>query len=527
MTLAEQVLHAMGDAGPDLVDMVEHCRFPKSLLRRVLPAAACAALLLGAGLGVLRNQPAAPEVTETVEETQAAQLLPLEEADIWCPARETYDCFRLNSDYTVDSPYVVVDSQGRIILETDQGWTGLLTDQATGEYLAIFHHLDSVLTIYDLQGRKLQELEAAYLECFGDLVIVYENGGPGEADEPEWLYRRSDGQLLYEGIYNTGMIGDYVYVVPQSYEETRFMIYDAQGQLRLRGSGTQEINDSCWTDGTLYLGINDFKVGDVCIADQDGQAVTDQTYPYNAQWFNGYVWWSENGEQRILDLRTGQEVFSIQENDPDGGLVSIVSVYEDLVVLSVRSGLTKRVQVVDWSGQPVVPEAVSVQVIDDEDDGVPELLACGRDGGGFYEMSYYTPDGELVRTMAVTGSVDTVSSRTVLQVRPGEGIALVHLESGETLDQFAKPYTDAVSLWPLRSGIQASTGLFYAVYRDEDGRERVDLLREDGSLVLENIADFDRDTAWQGSGSYEGNGVFRVEGGFRHLDGTWLYRVAE
>ena len=28
-------------------------------------------------------------------------------------------------------------------------------------------------------------------------------------------------------------------------------------------------------------------------------------------------------------------------------------------------------------------------------------------------------------------------------------------------------------------------------------------------------------------GSYEGNGVFRVEGGFRHLDGTWLYRVAE
>ena len=168
-----------------------------------------------------------------------------------------------------------------------------------------------------------------------------------------------------------------------------------------------------------------------------------------------------------------------------------------------------------------------MQVIDDEDDGVPELLACGRDGGGFYEMSYYTPDGELVRTMAVTGSVDTVSSRTVLQVRPGEGIALVHLESGETLDQFATPYTDAVSLGPLRCGILASTGLFYAVYRDEDGRERVDLLREDGSLVLENIADFDRDTAWQGSGSYEGNGVFRVEGGFRHLDGTWLYRVAE
>lgn len=46
----EQLLDAMGEVGADLVDMAEKLRMPRSFWRGVLPVAACAALMLGAGL---------------------------------------------------------------------------------------------------------------------------------------------------------------------------------------------------------------------------------------------------------------------------------------------------------------------------------------------------------------------------------------------------------------------------------------------------------------------------------------------
>ena len=61
MTLAEQILDAMGEVGMDLVDMSEKQRFPKSFLRRTLPAAACLALMLTGGVLAQRYLTAAPE----------------------------------------------------------------------------------------------------------------------------------------------------------------------------------------------------------------------------------------------------------------------------------------------------------------------------------------------------------------------------------------------------------------------------------------------------------------------------------
>lgn len=46
----EQLLEAMSEVGLDLVDMAEKLRMPKSFWRRTLPVAACAILMLGAGL---------------------------------------------------------------------------------------------------------------------------------------------------------------------------------------------------------------------------------------------------------------------------------------------------------------------------------------------------------------------------------------------------------------------------------------------------------------------------------------------
>ena len=60
MTVAEQILEALGDVGIDLVDMSEKQRFSGSLLRSVLPVAACAALLLTGGMLAHRYLTAPP-----------------------------------------------------------------------------------------------------------------------------------------------------------------------------------------------------------------------------------------------------------------------------------------------------------------------------------------------------------------------------------------------------------------------------------------------------------------------------------
>lgn len=75
MSFAEQMLDALGEVGVDLVDMAERQWFPKSFLRRTLPVAACAALMLGAGLyawDYLHVDPVMPASVGQTEETQQA-----------------------------------------------------------------------------------------------------------------------------------------------------------------------------------------------------------------------------------------------------------------------------------------------------------------------------------------------------------------------------------------------------------------------------------------------------------------------
>ena len=519
----KQVLWAMTELGDDLIDAAQRYRPKKTIWRHLLPMAACLVAVLGLWQIGRQLQPVSEKpAPSSQEEVRQKQFLPLEQEAIWMPEREDYYAFRLGGEYAAESDTVIVNGNGVPMVETQEGVAGLLRDEWSGEIRAILRRQEKQLVVLDFEGTEIARLEAAWMYCFGDLAVT-----EGEYGEPLSLYHIPTQRLLAENLQNDACMGDYLYVVPKDYENGRFLIYDHSGALRLRGTGTQEINNSMVVDGTLYLGINAVKTGDVSIIDQNGNAVTDRTYPYDAYWYNGYIWWSENGEQRVLDLRTGQEVFSVPEQGEHGETIRIGLVYENLALLFIND-LTGGVRLVDFSGTPIIPDiaskSVQVEFIDDEGDGIPELLACGNDGGGFYEMSYYTPDGTLVRKVPVTGSVDAVSSRTVLHTEQGKGITLIHLESGETLTEFEKPYTDAVPLWPLEGGVQFSTGLFYAIYTDETGRQRVDLLREDGTVMLENLADFDSDIARQGAGPYEGGGAFRVEGGFRHIDGTWLYR---
>lgn len=61
MTTAEQILEALGEVGMDLVDLSEKQRFSRSFLRRTLPLAACAALMITCGVLAQRYLTAAPE----------------------------------------------------------------------------------------------------------------------------------------------------------------------------------------------------------------------------------------------------------------------------------------------------------------------------------------------------------------------------------------------------------------------------------------------------------------------------------
>ena len=76
MKRSEQVLFAMNGIGDDLVVMAEQQSFPRSPWQRLLPVAACVALILGAA-AALRQLPAAPvqpepPAQEFVLETPAA-----------------------------------------------------------------------------------------------------------------------------------------------------------------------------------------------------------------------------------------------------------------------------------------------------------------------------------------------------------------------------------------------------------------------------------------------------------------------
>ncbi len=65
----ERLFRAIGDVGSDLIDTAEHKAFPVSPLRRFLPVAACAAILVTAALVML---PRLKEI-ETVQPTASAQ----------------------------------------------------------------------------------------------------------------------------------------------------------------------------------------------------------------------------------------------------------------------------------------------------------------------------------------------------------------------------------------------------------------------------------------------------------------------
>ena len=105
-------------------------------LRRMLPLAACCALLLGAALALESWKPiqeaqiTLPDIEDTVQE-----VVPPVEEDAEAPSHRPY--YIMNLDDNLYGAVQAVDPDGNVLVEVEQGVIYDLVDEKTGEILAI------------------------------------------------------------------------------------------------------------------------------------------------------------------------------------------------------------------------------------------------------------------------------------------------------------------------------------------------------------------------------------------------------
>ena len=174
MKRAQQILWAMTELGDDVVDMAEELRFEKPLWKQLLPIAACLVLLTGIVMQIQHLHPIAQEAATSPPQSaaivdmqperpqQTEPTVPEETAQLWTP--EAPPCYTLPLE---NGGYVAVDRDGNILLQVENGTLSLLTDEATGEALAICHTVDlknlsvgvCTITFYDLAGKRLEQID--------------------------------------------------------------------------------------------------------------------------------------------------------------------------------------------------------------------------------------------------------------------------------------------------------------------------------------------------------------------------------
>ena len=518
MNFSEQLLDAMGDVGVDLVDMAEKVRFRKSFLRRTIPAAACLALLLGAGWFAqswLSGGPA-PAAQLPVTEVQA----PEQEAAV--PAKmQSAGQIEKQDVYVLELPgetrrMAAVDKEGRVLAEAED--VSLIRDEMTGEILAILattvYGADSdwesaERIIYDLQGQETDRLQAKEILCVGNLVAVnyhygdvdlYLRDGTPVQEDLQWVIARKD--CMY------GVSGDGNWMLD---------FYGPDGSRLQRLADDAQIYQNLYvsepeTEQTLLLCESDGLTG---LRDLDDNWVVEPRFRQFADSYNGYVRCKDWQDWFLVDLQTGETAYKIGKQD------ALVIPYANC--LRWTEGTTTYVK--DWYGNTLIPQAESIQVLDDDDDLTPELFLVKELSGDYV---FVEPDGTERLRIADAGAVNGISSRTaaytktVRDAATGEwtvDFALIDLETGVGNRKFEKAYTGSSNLYLLPYDKGQTPGWIYVSYEDETGSTRTDLMDETGTVLLENLQ-----TSSRTGMSYIGGGAFLVDGGYRFADGTWLYR---
>lgn len=516
MKLPEWILEALNDVGDDLVDMAESMRFPISPWRRIAPLAACLAVLIGLGAAayVWLPQSGQPSEDAALSQPEEEQDAARPEAWVWDPEPLPFYELALHDD--IIGPAVAVDNAGNVLVETDQGFLEPLIDWETGEYLAIIAdprsetvpRADNRLLVYDLEGNLVQELTAWGIDCLGDTVIV------SYADHAA-LYSRASGALIRDDLTNAWVAGSCIQAVPLD-GSAQYLLLDGNAAETARIALGQEMGGFWLWKGETYFSFHDSE-GRWGIVDSHGNWIVEQTESMDdVSCSNGYaICRQEQGGYYAVDLESGEIIL---ESPYD-----ICIVFDQGAVVQLENG---AYTVIDRQGTPLFPACQSIRVLDDEGDRTMELLVLiGFDG----TCRFLRRDGTVQLELNLgNANVHYISSRTALRDEPVQDesgawvtdFALIDLETGAENRDFARPYSYGAPLWFSREdGSAYATGLFTAEYPDADGKFHTDLLREDGTVLLEDLTD--------SLNSYMGGGVFSLERDgvymLARLDGTILY----
>ena len=476
MKLQEQLFCALTDVGDDLVEEAGRLSFPVSPLRRMLPLAACCALLLGAALALESWKPiqeadiTLPNCEDTVQE-----VVPPVEEDVQAPSHRPY--YIMNLDDGIYGAVQAVDPDGNVLVEVEQGVIYDLVDEKTGEILAICAQdglvvdgpRDTPTYVYDLQGNLLTTVDAWSISCCGDMIEVY------LGEEEYQYYSRSDltsidydpDAILPAGFHREGNV---------KYQ------YGADGLCAV-------------ADDTGKMGLMDESGAWVLKPDCDDIAVISL----------GLAAVYRNGQYEVVSLETGDIVFTWP--------YPIIWIHADGYVVETEDGLW---QAVNQEGLAVSDPADIIYLVDDENDGQVEFLAEVHLTEEW--ACFCRPDGTAVCSILFPGGeLRILSSQTAaVYVWQGEASSwLVDLESGEEIH-----WTDHDYLDPQRISDYEDAVILSATYEDDDGTYHTDILSETGEVLIADVND-------ARGVNHLGDGVFvAYRDGKRVLarvDGTILY----
>lgn len=535
----EALLHAMNDIRDELVEQSAAPSYPRRRLRW-LPVAACFLLLLGAALLLWKYKPVEQDVPTPLSQEDTEEQAPDDEE---APTQEVppeasqeaedylaaflapRPVYTLKLEDNILSPAVAVDNGGNIVASVDYGSITPIYDRATGEILAVttderdYNQAiptgDNQLTIYSLQGEEIAQVEAYYVDCLGEVVIVSRSDGTA-------LYRRGDRTLLGSYSY-AATVGDDL-VIAQENGSDRMTLFNASGDIVAEDIALQtELFSHVW-QGHGYLSALDSQ-GRVGLMDSTGSWAIAPEMDYIYGISNGYALCVlEDGSYRAISLEDGTTfdcAYGICDVYDQGLILELEeTAFHYGTVLFTENAYE---QFVSWDGT-VLAEGNRIQVLDDEGDGNAELVLV-TDGK---TARLYRPDGSLLRELDYSmGSFATISSKTFLcmnntQATDGSwymDVFLLNTETGETFRDFDKPYRYGSDLWfSVDSWGRYTTHLFYAQYQDEEGNYHTDLLDESGKVLLTDLVS---------QYSHQDGGVFTVlrdgKPALMRLDGTVLY----
>ena len=477
MKLQEQLFCALTDVGDDLVEEAGRLSFPVSPLRRMLPLAACCALLLGAALALESWKPIqeADIILPGVEDTVQEVVPPVEE-DAEAPSHRPY--YIMNLDDNLYGAVQAVDPDGNVLVEVEQGVIYDLVDEKTGEILAICAQdglvvddpRDTPTYVYDLQGNLLTTVDAWSISCYGDVIEVY----LGESEYQ--YYSRSD-------------------LTP--------IDYDPDAMLPAGFHRAGNVKYQYGADGLCAVADDTGKMG---LIDESGAWVLQPDCDDIAVIALGLAAVYRNGQYEVVSLETGDIVFTWP--------YPIIWIHADGYVVEREDGLW---QAVNQEGLAVSDPADIIYLVDDENDGQVEFLAEVHLEEEW--ACFCRPDGTAVRTVQFQGGeMRILSSRTVaVYVWQGEASSwLVDLESGEEIHWIDHDYLD-----PQRISDYEEAVILSATYEDDDGTYHTDILSETGEVLIADVND-------ARGVNHLGDGVFvAYRDGKRVLarvDGTILYK---